>query len=208
MRAIPPSRASRTQISVNAGSQIQFKIDTTATAYSIKIYRLGYYQGNGARLMDTDPVGPDAREESAGLCHRPATDIFDCGTWSVSASWNVPATAVSGVYIARLIRSDTGGDSHIPFIVRKDGNTSQVLFQTSDSTWQAYNPYGGSDFYLGNDNGRAYKVSYNRPFTHPRQRPRARLPVRQRVPDDPVPGAERIRRLLRLGSRHQRRIPT
>ena len=29
--------------------KIQFKIDTDATAYSIKIYRLGYYQGDGAR---------------------------------------------------------------------------------------------------------------------------------------------------------------
>ena len=39
-----------------------------------------------------------------------------------------------------------------------------MLFQTSDTTWQAYNTYGGSDFYLGGGNGRAYKVSYNRPF--------------------------------------------
>ena len=51
-----------------------------------------------------------------------------------------------------------------PFIVRNDGNTSQMLFQTSDTTWQAYNTYGGSDFYQGGGNGRAYKVSYNRPF--------------------------------------------
>ncbi len=53
------------------------------------------------------------------------------------------------MYIARLIRTDTGGDSHIPFIVRNDGNTSKVLFQTSDTTWQAYNTYGGSNFYWG-----------------------------------------------------------
>ena len=83
----------------------------------------------------------------------------------MSASWTIPAAAVSGVYIARLIRSDTGGDSHIPFIVRNDASTSQVVFQTSDSTWQAYNKYGGSNFYSGLANGRAYKLSYNRPFS-------------------------------------------
>ena len=154
-----------TQISVNAGSQIQFKVDTTAAAFSIKIYRLGYYQGNGARLMDTVPATQTVAKKQDPCATSTATDIVDCGVWSVSASWNVPATAVSGVYIARLIRSDDGGDSHIPFIVRNDGNTSQVLFQTSDTTWQAYNPYGGSDFYVGNDDGRSYKVSYNRPFT-------------------------------------------
>ena len=47
-----------TKMSVNAGSAIQFKIDTDANAYSIKIYRLGYYQGDGARLITT--VNPSA----------------------------------------------------------------------------------------------------------------------------------------------------
>ena len=34
----------------------------------------------------------------------------------------------------------------------------------ADQTWQAYNTYGGSDFYQGAANGRSYKVSYNRPI--------------------------------------------
>jgi hypothetical protein len=38
------------------------------------------------------------------------------------------------------------------------------LFQTSDTTWQAYNEYGGNSLYTGSPAGRAYKVSYNRPF--------------------------------------------
>ena len=46
-----------TDISVNRGGTIEFKIDTTATAYDIKIYRLGYYGGNGARLVATIPSG-------------------------------------------------------------------------------------------------------------------------------------------------------
>ena len=39
-----------------------------------------------------------------------------------------------------------------------------MFFQTSDTTWHAYNDFGGSDFYHGGGNGRAYKLSYNRPF--------------------------------------------
>ena len=34
----------------------------------------------------------------------------------------------------------------------------------SDTTWQAYNSYGGNSLYTGSPAGRAYKVSYNRPF--------------------------------------------
>ena len=42
---------------------------------------------------------------------------------------------------------------------------SDLLFQTSDTTWQAYNHYGGNSLYAGSPAGRAYKVCYNRPFT-------------------------------------------
>src|SRR3954468_5010682 len=40
-----------TDISVNRGDTIHFKIDTPSTAYHIDIYRMGYYAGNGARLI-------------------------------------------------------------------------------------------------------------------------------------------------------------
>jgi hypothetical protein len=148
---------------VNAGDTIDFKIDTDAAGYSIDIYRTGWYQGLGARLITSvEParLGPQTAECISDV----DTELYDCGTWDVSASWDVPDTAVSGVYVARLERDDTEGASHITFIVRRDGNTSDVLFQTSDPTWHAYNSYGGSDFYQGADNGRAYKISYNRPF--------------------------------------------
>ncbi len=59
----------------------------------------------------------------------------------------------------------TAGSSHVMFVVRDDDGRSDVLFQTSDTTWQAYNRYGGNSLYTGNPAGRAYKVSYNRPFT-------------------------------------------
>ena len=63
--------------------------------------------------------------------------------------------------------------SHIYFVVRHDDSYSDILFQTSDTTWQAYNPYGGYCTYGRVNPGfprsigippRAYKVSYNRPL--------------------------------------------
>ena len=47
------------------------------------------------------------------------------------------------------MRTDTGGASHIFFIVRDDTSHSDLLFQTSDTTWQAYNDYGGNSLYTG-----------------------------------------------------------
>jgi hypothetical protein len=160
----PSIQGFATDISVNAGSAVQFKIDTTASAYRIDIYRIGYYGGDGARKVDTIPT-PAAQAQPSCMTDA-ASGLVDCGNWSVSASWSVPPDAVSGVYIAHLVREDgTSGESHIPFVVRNDASHSAVLFQTSDTTWQAYNQYGGNSLYTGSPAGRAYKVSYNRPFT-------------------------------------------
>src|ERR1700756_196218 len=156
-----------TDISVNAGQTVFFKISTIAVAYRIDIYRLGYYQGQGARLVAS--ISPSAilpQLQPACLTDN-STGLTDCGNWAVSASWAVPATATSGVYQALLVRLDTGDIGQILFIVRNDSSHSDILVQTSDLNWQAYNDYGGNSLYSGNPAGRAYKVSYNRPFNVP-----------------------------------------
>ncbi|MFZ0826002.1 MAG: N,N-dimethylformamidase beta subunit family domain-containing protein, partial [Verrucomicrobiia bacterium] len=160
-----------TDISVNQGGTIHFKIQSTASAYQIKIYRLGYYQGNGARLVATVTPSVGFPQNQPAPITDSSTGLIDYGNWAESASWQVPTNATSGVYIARLIRNDNGGASHIAFIVRNDSSTSDVFFQTSDTTWQAYNDYGGNSFYVGTGPGgglaalgRAYKISFNRPF--------------------------------------------
>ena len=59
-----------TDISVNRGGTISFKIDTTASAYHIDIYRLGYYNGLGARKVATIPNSSTTKTEPAGLPQR------------------------------------------------------------------------------------------------------------------------------------------
>ncbi len=153
-------------ISVNIGSSVNFKIATNANAYTIDIYRMGWYQGNGARLIASNiPKSATLPQTQPPCVNDPSTGLNDCYNWGVSASWNVPANAVSGVYFAKLTRADTDGASHIFFIVRDDARHADIVFQTSDTTWQAYNQYGGNSLYVGSPAGRAYKVSYNRPIT-------------------------------------------
>jgi hypothetical protein len=153
-----------TDISVNQGDTINFKVKTTASSFRLDIYRMGYYGGNGARKITT--INAAGKNQPNCLTDSP-TGLIDCGNWSVSASWTVPANATSGIYFARAVRTDNGGASHIFFVVRADSSQSDILFQTSDPTWQAYNDYGGNNLYTGGPGtnpSRAYKVSYNRPF--------------------------------------------
>ena len=154
-----------TKMSLNAGETVRFKIKVEATvSYTLKIYRLGYYGGNGARLIQdlglmTSVAQPDCISDTE-------TGLLDCGNWSESASWNIPTTAVSGFYIAKLERTG-GGSNHIAFVVRNDASNSDLYLQIPDATWQAYNGYGGNSLYDGTTdfpNGHAVKVSYNRPF--------------------------------------------
>ncbi|WP_209857379.1 DUF4082 domain-containing protein [Rhizobium herbae] len=175
-----------TQISSNIGQTVDFKIATDSTHYRLDIYRMGYYGGDGARKVATI----DKSLTTAQIQPHPIVDmslgLIDAGNWSVSASWTIPQDAVSGVYFAKLVREDgTDGQSIVPFIVRDDGSTSDIVFQTSDTTWQAYNAWGGASLYVGevpvdpndligwlppncscavNAIGRASAISYNRPI--------------------------------------------
>ena len=176
-----------TSMSVNLGDTENFKVQTTASSWHIDILRLGYYGGDGARLIATDiqPSAPQPQTQPPCLSSA-STGLIDCGNWAVSASWTVPTTAVSGVYIAELVRDDTGGKSQIPFVVRDDASHSDMVYQTSDETWEAYNTWGGNSLYQcggspppapfssdtdpvcppGNPQGYqgAFAVSYNRPW--------------------------------------------
>lgn len=161
----PSIQGFATDISVDQGETIAFKVDNqTLAPYRIDIYRIGYYGGDGARKVATVPSNETLVLAQPDPITDLQTGLVDAGNWSVTATWDVPESATSGVYIARVTREDTGGASHIIFVVRDDDGESDLLFQTSDTTWQAYNTWGGNSFYQGPNNGRAYALSYNRPF--------------------------------------------
>jgi hypothetical protein len=174
----PSIQGYATSMSVNAGQTEYFKIDTPSTAYHIDILRLGYYGGNGARKIVSDML-PTAKlpQTQPGCLTDSSNGLIDCGNWSVSAQWTVPSNAVSGLYIAHLVRDDgsaAGEDSQIPFVVRNDASHSAIVDEISDASWEAYNTYGGNSLYQctvacppGNPLAykAAYAVSYNRPFT-------------------------------------------
>ena len=162
--------------SVNLGQTISFKISSPATSYKIDIYRIGYYGGDGARLEASVTPNISVSQKQPSCNTNTATGLVDCGNWGVSATWTVPSTMVSGVYMASIYRTDGSSDSNqIPFVVTDDASHSNVVYMTSDETWQAYNDWGGYSLYTGDatgspwccsalDPGRATQVSYNRPF--------------------------------------------
>ena len=196
-------------ISYNFGETARFKIDTDSADYRIDIYRMGYYGGDGARRVAMVRPSVPLPQEQPPCATDWSVRLYDCGTWAVSASWAIPEDAVSGVYVARLVREDgeatwriddgRGSEdrpgegphaygalglgelrnpidepraSHIVFVVRDDASRADIVVQTSDPSWAAYNEYGLGSSYRGftvtGDSAgrpmRAHKVSYNRPL--------------------------------------------
>ena len=163
-----------TNMSTPVGATVQFKIDnqTSNGAYQIQVYRLGYYGGDGATLVTTINHSGSPVVQPNPLTD-PTTGEVDAGNWSVTDSWAVPSTATSGVYVANVI--DGSQVFQIPFVITNPSSTSDIVFQTSDETWQAYNGWGGDSLYGGDGpgtstppagygGGRALAVSYNRPI--------------------------------------------
>lgn len=151
--------------SAKAGENIQFFISTNPAAkFTLEIFRLGYYGGDGGRLVQRfeDLAGETQPDPAIG-----AKRLRDC-EWKASIEWTVPADAVSGVYLGKLTSSADGVQSYVVFIVR-DERRADFLFQCSDNTWQAYNRWP-SQFSLY-DNGKeqwywggGVQIGYNRPY--------------------------------------------
>jgi PKD repeat protein len=147
--------------SVNKGESINLFVNTASPTYTIDVYRMGWYNGVGAELVQ----GPVT---VTGI--RQAAPTVQASTGLVEANWTSPyvlatsATWKSGIYLAKLT-SSAGKSSYVIFVVRDDASSSALLVQLSINTYQAYNNWGGKSLYGWNSGGTpAVKVSLNRPY--------------------------------------------
>jgi hypothetical protein len=139
--------------------------------YRVEVYRLGWYQGVGARLQQCVPscTGDEA------VVARPATPAPDPVTGFLDAGWPVTDTvtlaggSVSGLYLAKVVvtagGATVGEARNITFVVREALPASAILVQIGVNTDEAYNDWGGKSLYTFNSSGgvAAVEVSFDRP---------------------------------------------
>jgi hypothetical protein len=142
--------------------------------YRVLVYRLGWYQGIGGRLI---MCVPGCRSSQAAIAQPPATTpdpvtgLFRA-PWRVTDHVGIPADAVSGYYEAKLEivgGADAGAVGSVPLIVRQSpaAPASAVLVQVPVNTWQAYNRWGGKSLYQFGTRMHAVEVSFDRPYDQP-----------------------------------------
>ncbi len=163
--------------SVDRGARIELFVHTTAATYTLEVFRMGWYDGLGARRV-FGPVTLQGTQQSMPAMD-PETGLVDCA-WNSSFSLhalsaNDASDWVSGIYLTRLTAGDSGAQSYIVFVVRDDRRSAGLLYQQSVTTYQAYNPWGGKSLYNwgSTELRRAAKVSFNRPYAANAQNPAA-----------------------------------
>lgn len=158
--------------SVRAGEKLRVMVSTNPVSdFKLEIFRTGYYNGDGARLMKrfdslkgiTQP-DPPVGENYVRECK-----------WEPSVEFEIPSDWLSGVYLGKLTADKENIQSYVIFIVRDD-RPCDFLFQCSELTWSAYNRWP-ANFSIYTDHkgfsttgAPSGTVSFDRPyglFTHP-----------------------------------------
>ena len=156
------------KVSAVAGEELTLYVNTVAASFRAYVYRVGYYGGYGGRLI---AQSPELRGTQQPTPHFTAgVNLVEC-RWSPSWRVQVGDHWPPGSYLIRL-EGAPDQQQYVPFVVRDDASEATYLVQSSVTTWQAYNPYGGYSLYGGPGQNslanRSRVVSFDRPYGHDR----------------------------------------
>jgi N,N-dimethylformamidase beta subunit-like, C-terminal len=148
--------------SVLTGESFPLFVSTTARGFTATAYRLGWYQGHGARQVWKSRSVRGGAQRAA---------VVSGATNTVATDWD-PVIQVPtddwppGAYLVKLT-ADSGGQRYVPVTVRSESCAGKVVLKNCVQTWQAYNLWGGYDLYKGPSGAyseRSLVVSLDRPY--------------------------------------------
>jgi hypothetical protein len=150
------------QQSVLPGQSFRLYVSTAAKSFRVDAFRFGWYSGHQARLVWESAPVPGQRQTAVSIAP---------GTRMVTAPWRPSMTIATthwpaGSYLLRLDAS-SGAGRYVPIMVRSASTAGAVVILNDNTTWQAYNAWGGYSLYQGPDglpSDRGYAVSFDRPY--------------------------------------------
>ncbi|MDB1086014.1 phosphoribosylamine--glycine ligase [Streptomyces sp. ACA25] len=158
---------------VAPGEPLDFRVTVDPPQeFTVDIYRIGHYAGDGAQLLISSPQLMGSRQPAPLVAGR----TVSCHHWWLSWRLPVPQTWQPGAHVAVLTTADGRHRSHVPFTVRDD-RPADLLLLLPDVTWQAYNLFpedgrtGASLYHAWGDSGQllgeedaAVTVCFDRPY--------------------------------------------
>ncbi|HEX6405494.1 MAG TPA: N,N-dimethylformamidase beta subunit family domain-containing protein [Pseudonocardiaceae bacterium] len=153
-----------------AGDTASLFVSTDARRFYVEAYRMGYYQGSGGRLVWRSDELPGTAQPPCPVTAK--INMVSCDNWSPTLPVAITAAFVPGDYLFKLVGSG-GQASYVPLTVWDPRSRATYLVKNDVLTWQAWNPYGGYDYYVGKGScpsgvyplcSRARVVSFDRPY--------------------------------------------
>jgi hypothetical protein len=148
--------------SVLTGESFPLFVSTTSTGFQVTAFRLGWYQGTGARKVWSSGPIHGATQKSASVVQPTNTVVTDWDPVIQVPTDDWPA----GAYLLRL-DADSGAQRYVPVTVRSPSTAGTIALKSCVQTWQAYNMWGGYDLYMdaaGEYANRSLVVSLDRPY--------------------------------------------
>jgi len=151
------------KVSLSCGSTVGLHLSGNSRDVTINIYRMGYYDGAGARLVYSRNIGKVAHASAPIIS--PAPTLTVSTTWDTTVTIEINSSFPTGIYETRF--DDGSRPGFAPFIVRDDLLHTPLLLVASTMTWQGYNTWGGSNLYRSINTPShhpARVVSFDRPY--------------------------------------------
>ncbi len=150
--------------SATCGQSVGLHISGNGAPVTIRVFRMGYYKGAGARLIQTVTTRNVRHYLPEKISKPPLNTVV--AKWPEVWKFSISKSTPPGQYLIRL--DDGTGDSNlVPIMVTNPDARNDVTFVSSILTWQAYNAWGGYSLYKGPNlsrQTRAMVVSFNRPY--------------------------------------------
>ncbi|MHB1710088.1 MAG: N,N-dimethylformamidase beta subunit family domain-containing protein [Acidimicrobiales bacterium] len=159
------------RVQARSGQHVGLYVSTTAPAFHVDAFRMGYYQGKGARLVWRSPEISGQVQATCPVT--PGINMVEC-SWSRSLDVAVTRRWVQGQYLLKLVGS-TGEQSYIPLTVWNPASHAAYVIMSGVLTQQVFNPFGGYDLYQGGTpcapnhypcSTRSRVVSFDRPYSN------------------------------------------
>jgi hypothetical protein len=156
----------------SVGETVGLYVSTSAPLFQVVAYRMGWYQGDGARQIWSSPEIPGQVQPACPLT--PTVNMVSCDNWTLSLDVPITSAFMQGDYLFKLIGSDNE-QAYVLMTIWDPNSTAAYLLMARSLTEEGWNTFGGYSYYQGEGPcpagapsypvcNRARVVSFDRPY--------------------------------------------
>ncbi len=154
------------------GEQVKLYVSSTAPRYRVQAFRMGYYGGDGGRLVWTSPAETGHVQPACPVT--PGINMVSCANWAPSLSLRVTSVWLPGDYLLKLTGSGHE-QSYVQLTIWLPSSHATYVIMNRSFTEEGWNAFGGYSYYQGEGPcppgsssypvcNRARVVSFDRPY--------------------------------------------